>query len=258
MRVVSRVLLLSLLSLLACEKSPGGVHVVVSGPLTPGADFDRLSVVASLPDGAPLALATLEGDALKLPATFNFESGPATPEGTRVSVRATAELAGIVRSTASGEATLTVGTGTTLQLTLPPIPVPPDAGTPVEACDNGVDDDGDDLRDCADPDCDGVSCQPGGLTCAAGVCGCSATTGVFSALPGLTPRMAPQGLFPTVGPYAGTLLVVGGRDGTGRPLATVDVLSPATGLTARGLLQLPRAETAALALTDGGVVVLGG
>ncbi|WP_164010710.1 hypothetical protein [Pyxidicoccus trucidator] len=259
MRVVSHVLLLALLPLLACEKSPGGIHVVVGGPLTPGVDFDRLSVVASLPDGAPLALATLEGNALRLPATFNFESGPATPEGTRVSVRATAERAGIVRSTAVGEATLTIGTGTTLQLTLPPIPAPPDAGAPVEACDNGVDDDGDDLRDCADPDCDGVSCQPGGLTCTSGACGCSGgTTGAITELPGVTHRTAPQVLFPSVGPFAGSLLVIGGRDGTGRPVGTVDVISPSAGLTARGALLVPRAEAAALALTDGGVVVLGG
>ncbi|MBZ4417596.1 kelch repeat-containing protein [Myxococcus sp. RHSTA-1-4] len=260
MRAASRVLLLALLlPLLACEKSPGGVHVVVSGPLTPGVDFDRLSVVASLPEGTPLAVATLEGDALKLPATFNFESGPATPEGTRVSVRATAERSGTVRSTTSGEATLTPGSGTTLELSLPPIPVPPDAGTPVEACDNGVDDDGDDLRDCADPDCDGESCQPGGLTCGGGVCGCAGgPMGTVSEQPGFTRRTAPLALFPAVGPYADTLVVTGGRDGAGRPVATVEVWSPESGGLARGSLLVARGEAAALALTDGGVVVLGG
>ena len=260
MRAASRVLLLALLlPLLACEKSPGGVHVVVSGPLTPGVDFDRLSVVASLPEGTPLAMASLEGDALKLPATFNFESGPATPEGTRVSVRATAERSGMVRSTTSGEATLTPGSGTTLELSLPPIPVPPDAGTPVEACDNGVDDDGDDLRDCADPDCDGQSCQPGGLTCGGGVCGCAGgPTGTVSEQPGFTRRTAPLALSPAVGPYADTLVVTGGRDGAGRPVATVEVWSPESGGLARGSLLVARGEASALALTDGGVVVLGG
>jgi hypothetical protein len=260
MRGVPRLLLLALvLPLLACEKTPGGVHVVVSGPLTPGVDFDRLSVVASLPDGAPLALATLEGEALKLPATFNFESGPATPEGTRVSVRATAERSGTVRSTASGEATLTSGTGTTLELTLPPLPVPPDAGTPGEACDNGADDDGDDLRDCADPDCDGRRCQPGGLTCASAVCGCAgAPLGTLTELAGFTRRAAPVALVPAAGPYAGALLVAGGRDDAGRPLATVDAFFPSTGRHAPGTLTVARAEATALSLPDGGVVVLGG
>jgi hypothetical protein len=260
MRAASRVLLLALLlPLLACERTPGGVHVVVSGPLTPGVDFDRLSVVASLPEGAPLALATLEGESLRLPATFNFESGPATPEGTRVSVRATAERSGTVRSTASGEATLTRGTGATLELSLPPLPVPPDAGTPTEACDNGVDDDGDDLRDCADPDCDGDTCQPGGLTCVGGVCACAGgPTGTVAEMPGFARRTAPLALFPTVGPYAGALVVAGGRDGNGRPVPAVDAWFPESSRFLRGALSVARAEAAALALPDGGVVVLGG
>ena len=115
--------LLFLWPLLACESTPGGVHVVVEGALVPGSDFDRLSVVAlQAGTGTPLGLATLEGAELHLPATFNFESGPATPAGTRLSVRATAELAGVVRSTVSGEATLTAKGGATLTLTLPPIP----------------------------------------------------------------------------------------------------------------------------------------
>ncbi len=257
MRAALPILLLALL--VACEKTPEGLHVVVSGPLTPRVHFDRLSVVASLPDGAPLALSTLEGDALKLPATFNFESGPTTPEGTRVSVRATAELAGIVRSTASGEATLSPGTGSTLELTLPPISAPPDAGMPTEACDNGADDDGDDLRDCADPDCDGRGCQPGGLTCSSGVCSCArTTTGIVTEHPGFTRRTAPLALAPSVGPFAGLLLVTGGRDGAGRPLATVETFTPGAVPTVRGALSVARAEAAGLALADGGVVVLGG
>ncbi|QSQ21413.1 hypothetical protein JY651_40535 [Pyxidicoccus parkwayensis] len=260
MRAALPALLLALLPLLACEKTQEGVHVVVSGPLTPRVDFDRLSVVAALPDGSPLALATLEGDALKLPASFNFESGPATPEGTHVSVRATAELAGTVRSAASGEATLAPGSGSTLELALPPIPTPPDAGTPTEACDNGVDDDGDDLRDCADPDCNGLRCQPGGLTCSSGVCGCPGrtTTGLVTEYPGFTRRASPLALVPSAGPYAGQLLVTGGRDDSGRPLATVESFAPGAKPTVRGSLQVPRAEASALALADGGVVVLGG
>lgn len=259
MRAALPALLLALLPLLACEKTQEGVHVVVSGPLTPREDFDRLSVVASLPDGAPLALATLEGDALKLPASFNFESGPSTPEGTRVSVRATAERSGIVRSTASGDATLAPGTGTTLELTLPPIPAPPDAGTPTEVCDNGADDDGDDLRDCADPDCNGLACQPGGLTCSGGVCGCTnRTTGVVTEHPGFTRRSAPLAVVPSTGPYAGQLLVTSGRDNAGRPVATVETFTSGSPPAVHGALSVARAGASLLALTDGGIVVLGG
>jgi hypothetical protein len=107
---------------------------VVEGALVPGTDFDRLSVVA-LQGGTstPLALATLEGAELRLPATFNFESGPATPAGTRISVRATAERAGVVRSTAAGETTLAEKGGASLTLTLPPIP-PPTRAPPTGPC----------------------------------------------------------------------------------------------------------------------------
>ncbi len=43
------------------------------------------------------------------------------------------------------------------------------SGTPDELCDNGVDDDGDGVIDCADPDCQGWTCGPG-QTCAGGSC----------------------------------------------------------------------------------------
>jgi hypothetical protein len=46
-------------------------------------------------------------------------------------------------------------------------PPPP----PAETCTNGVDDDGDTLADCADPECDGRTCS-GGRTCRSGACGC--------------------------------------------------------------------------------------
>ncbi|MFY2560281.1 hypothetical protein ACN469_21905 [Corallococcus terminator] len=260
MRAAFRVLTLALLStLLACEKTPGGVHVVVDGPLTPGVDFDRLSVIASLPDGVPLAVATLEGAALRLPATFNFESGPATPEGTRVSVRATAERAGIIQSTASGEAALTAGSGARLSLTLPAIPETPDAGPPVESCDNGVDDDGDGLGDCADPDCVGASCQPGGLVCANSVCACpGGVTGVISERPGFARRSDPLVVAPGTGPHAGALVMVGGRDDSGKPVSTVEIFFPATSRFLASNLAVPRAEASALVLEDGQVVVLGG
>ncbi|NTX05893.1 hypothetical protein [Myxococcus sp. CA040A] len=260
MRAAFRVLTLALLStLLACEKTPGGVHVVVDGPLTPVVDFDRLSVIASLPDGTPLAVATLEGAALRLPATFNFESGPATPEGTRVFVRATAERSGIIQSTASGEAALTPGSGARLSLTLPAVPEPPDAGPPVESCDNGVDDDGDGLGDCADPDCVGASCQPGGLVCANSVCACpGGVTGVITERPGFARRSDPLVVAPSTGPHAGALVMLGGRDGAGKPVSTVEIFFPETGRFIASDLAVGRAEAAALVLDDGAVVVLGG
>ncbi|MCP3165956.1 Kelch repeat-containing protein [Myxococcus qinghaiensis] len=260
MRAAFRVLTLALLStLLACEKTPGGVHVVVDGPLTPGVDFDRLSVIASLPDGTPLAASTLEGAELRLPATFNFESGPATPEGTRVSVRATAERAGVIQSTASGEAALSAGSGARLSLTLRAIPEQPDAGPPVESCDNGVDDDGDGLGDCADPDCVGASCQPGGLVCANSVCACpGGITGVISERPGFARRSDPLVVAPSTGPLAGALVMVGGRDDSGKPVSTVEIFFPANGRFLESDLTVPRAEASALVLEDGQVVVLGG
>jgi hypothetical protein len=252
--------LLLLWPLLACETTPGGVHVVVEGALVPVTDFDRLSVVASQAGtGVPLALATLEGPELRLPATFNFESGPATPAGTRITVRATAELAGVVRSTASAETELAEKGGARLTLTLPPIPSPPDAGTAVEACDNGLDDDGDGLRDCADPECEGRGCQPGGLTCGGGVCGCTGrTVGVPVVRSGFARRSAPVALVPGSGPLAGTLVVAGGRDSQGRPSPALDVFFVETGRLSSRTLAVERAEASAVALNDGGVVVLGG
>ncbi len=258
---LSRLLpLLLLWPLFACESTPGGVHVVVEGALVPGTDFDRLSLVAFQGGtSTPLAVATLEGAELHLPATFNFESGPATPAGTHLSVRATAELSGVVRSTASGEATLTEKGGASLTLTLPPIPPPPDAGTAVEACDNGLDDDGDGLSDCADPDCEAKSCQPDGLTCGGGVCGCSGRmVGALVVRSGFSRRSQPTALVPGTGPLAGALVVAGGRDAQGRPSGALDVYFTETGRLSSQALAVPRAEASGVTLVDGGVVVLGG
>lgn len=260
MRAPSLLLVLVLLPLWACESPRGGVHVVVDGPLAPGADFDRLTVVASLKEGpVPLAVATLEGAELKLPASFNFESGPSTPEGTQVWVRATAERAGVVQATASGEATLTGGAGASLTLTLPARPSRPDAGTPREVCDNGLDDDGDGLNDCADPDCESASCLAGGLTCQAGACGCvGRPAGTTLARSGFSRRTGPQAVVPPVGPFAGALVVAGGRDALGEPSALVDIYFPETNRRDQGTLQVGRAEASLVALPDGGVGILGG
>jgi hypothetical protein len=252
--------LLLLFPLLACESTPGGVHVVVEGTLVPGVDFDRLSVVALQPGtGDPLALATLEGPDLRLPATVNFESGPATPAGTRITVRATAERAGVVRSTAIGEAALTEKTGVRLTLTLPPIPLPPDGGMAVEVCDNGLDDDGDGQRDCADSDCETRGCQPGGLTCSGGVCGCGGRpVGTPVVRRGFSRRSQPSALMPRTGPLANALVVAGGRDGQGRPSAALDVFFVESSRFSTRMLAVERAETHLVTFNDGGVAVLGG
>lgn len=255
-----RLLLLLLWPLLACESARGGVHVVVEGPLVPGTDFDRLSVVAFQGGtSTPLALATLEGAELHLPATFNFESGPATSAGTLISVRATAERAGVVRSTASGEATLAEKGGASLTLMLPPLPLPPDAGMSVEACDNGQDDDGDGLRDCADPECEAQSCQPGGLTCSGGVCTCPGrAVGAPVVRQGFARRGQPVAVVPVTGPLAEALVVAGGRDSLGRPSTALDVYFTATSRLSSRALAVERAEASVVTLLDGGVGVLGG
>lgn len=260
MRAPSLLLVLVLLPLWACESPRGGVHVVVDGPLVPGADFDRLTVVASLKEGrVPLAVSTLEGAELKLPATFNFESGPATPEGTQVEVRATAERAGVVQSLASGEASLTRGAGASLTLTLPAIPPRPDGGTPREVCDNGLDDDGDGLGDCADPDCEGAPCLAGGLTCQAGACGCAGRpAGTTLERSGFSLRTGAQAVVPPAGPLAGALVVAGGRDALGEPSRGVDLYFPETNRQQQGTLQVGRAEASLVALPDGTVGILGG
>lgn len=234
--------------------------MVVEGTLVAGVDYDRLSVVALQEGtGTPLALATLEGADASLPATVNFESGPATPAGTRISVRATAERAGVVRSAVLAEATLTEKAGVRLTLTLPPIPPPPDAGMPVEVCDNGVDDDGDGLRDCADGECDNRGCQPGGLFCGGGVCGCGGrAAGTPVSRPGFARRSQPVALMPRSGPLANALVVAGGRDALGRPSAALDVFFVETSRFSTRMLAVERAEPSLVALNDGGVVVLGG
>ena len=234
--------------------------MVVEGPLVPGTDFDRLSVVAfQAGTSTPLALATLEGADLHLPATFNFESGPATPAGTSISVRATAERAGVVRSTVSGEATLAEKTGASLTLVLPPLPSPPDAGTSVEACDNGLDDDGDGLRDCADPECEAQSCQPGGLTCSSGICTCPGrAVGAPVVRQGFARRAQPAAVVPGMGPLAEALVIAGGRDSLGRPSTALDVYFTAASRLSSRTLAVERAEASLVTLMDGGVGVLGG
>jgi hypothetical protein len=234
--------------------------VVVEGPLVPGRDFNRLSVVAfQAGTGTPLAVATLEGAELHLPATFNFESGPATPAGTLISVRATAELEGVVRSTISGEATLTAKSGASLTLTLPPIPSPPDGGSTGEVCDNGADDDGDGLSDCADPQCEGKSCQPGGLVCGGGACTCpGGTVGTSLVRQGFARRSQPAAVVASTGPLADALVVAGGRDALGRPSSALEVYFTTASRLSSRTLAVERAEASLVALADGGVGVLGG
>jgi hypothetical protein len=69
-------------------------------------------------------------------------------------------------------------------------PPPPDAGTPCvpsseteSACSGGVDEDCDGQRDCADSDCEAMSCAEGGFTCGSGGC---ILPGVLPDLPAFT------------------------------------------------------------------------
>src|SRR3954470_5548620 len=51
----------------------------------------------------------------------------------------------------------------------------PDAGCVAspEICDDGLDEDCDQLIDCQDPDCDGLACATGAMACVGGQCLCS-------------------------------------------------------------------------------------
>lgn len=242
----------------ACEPVPAGVHVTVDSELIPGQDFDRLTVIAArADDDASLIAESLQGDALKLPATFNFVSGPHIVSGTRLKIHATAEKNGLVVSAVSGEATLEPKTGSTLSLTLPGRVVP-DAGGPVELCDNGVDDDGDLKPDCLDPDCDGKTCLVGGLVCASRKCSCGqGSAGVVTELNPLTPRLSPQVVHLREGPFANSVAIIGGR-AAGELNGTVDFLSLANGSITSVPLQAPRESAAVVPLADGGLLLAGG
>jgi uncharacterized repeat protein (TIGR01451 family) len=91
------------------------------------------------------------------------------PIGTNRTFRLLAFDAGgklIFRGTAEG---VTISTGeNTVSITLIPV---------VEVCDNGIDDDGDGLIDCADPDCNGQGCNSSNssLVCVNHRCGVPAT-----------------------------------------------------------------------------------
>ncbi len=243
-----------------CRVPEAGLHVVVEGALTPGVDFDRLSLVASS-DGKPLLAEVVEGEELTLPFTFNVLSGPATPPGTRVSLLASAEREGEVVSAIRGEAELQSGTGSTLVLTLPDlVPTSPDGGAPPELCDDGFDDDGDGLADCADPDCASKACADDGLVCSAGACGCGEDGRVGTwrqPLPGLADRTAVRLLMLERGARAGWWVLAGGEeDGSASPKLELfrpgqNLLEPLSPSPARGAVAL-------VELSDGSVVLIGG
>ncbi len=256
-----------------CRTPEVGLHVTVAGPLVPGAQFDRLSLVAYLADDrTPLYSERVEGEALALPFAFNLLGGPGTPEGTRVHVLASAELSGSVVSAARGEALLLPGEGGRLELTLP-VPVePPAQPLPTEACDDGEDNDDDGLADCADPDCAGETCASGGRVCtalegsnsggsgaAAAVCGCGAKTlGQWQPpLPGFTPRTGALALRLEEGPRAGSILIAGGIESTG-PSKRVELYRPELSQLESVTLSAARAEPALAELPGGDVLVIGG
>jgi hypothetical protein len=117
------------LAAVSCGAAQAGLHVVVSGNLIAGQDYDQLSVeVARASDAKSLAVETAQGSELRLPMSFNFVSGPTTPAGTELTVTARALHAGAMVSTASGKATLALKEGALLELTLPPVAQLLDAG----------------------------------------------------------------------------------------------------------------------------------
>lgn len=244
--------------LLACSQpQEGGLHVVVAGALTPGADFDRLSVVVRLDDedATPLALEVFEASSLSgLPVRVNFVSGPGTPRGTALEVLATAELAGVVRSAVKGKATLEGDTGGLLELTLPSPPTRDTGDVPTEVCSNGLDDDADGLADCADEDCEALPCATmGGLTCGGGSCGCpSGVVGVYAERSGLAEALSPQATLIGAGARAGQVAVLG------RDAASVQLFDPVSLQVSSLSLPAARSLASLAALEDGTLLVVGG
>lgn len=241
-----------------CREPQAGLHVEIDGPLVPGTDFDRLSLVAYLADdGTPLYSDSL--DAPDLPVSFNLLSGPGTPEGTKVEVLASAERAGEVVSAARGTGVLRRGEGETLRLTLPAIPAAPDGGI-VEVCDDRVDDDGDGLADCADPDCEASVCGSGGRRCVMGACGCpgGAPLGVWwTPVSGFAARSGAQAIALDKGPAAGAVLLAGGTGADGQPTGVVELYRPGIALQTI-TLQVARTDATFLVTDDGSVLVAGG
>lgn len=248
------------LLLAACGVAPGGVHVTIDSPLSPGRDFDHLSVTAFLADGkVPLKTERFEGDDLTLPKTVNFVSGKATAAGTRVVVEATAELNGQIVSFAKGEAVLEARDGAQLALTLPAAVLPADGGRPQELCDNGVDDNGDGRADCADDQCDGKSCLAGGLQCMSKRCTCaSGTAGGLSTRSGFQNRSNPTAVRIAVGPFADHLAIVGGKLSDGGVTTTVELVGLTSTSFSTTALNSPRERFNLVALADGGLLVAGG
>ncbi|MBM4378834.1 MAG: hypothetical protein FJ086_05965, partial [Deltaproteobacteria bacterium] len=248
-------LLTLLLPLAAChEPAPGGTQVEVSSTLLPGVDVDRVDVIARVEEsGVALGVISVEGADLRLPLKVNFVSGKSTAAGMALQVSASATWRGEVVATASGEVALAEGEGSSLKLTLVPTRRAEQPGVR-EVCDNGVDDDADGLADCHDPECESRGCQAGGLTCISGRCSCAGgvvgmpveSSGTF--LPRLDPRVVVL--------QDGTLVTVGGRDTSGAPVGTVEFYADGV-LTTRSLATT-RTDFAALALSDGGMVVAGG
>lgn len=106
----------------------------MNGELTPGLDFDRLTVTATSLEGKRPESTTLElkGAELQWPMTFNFLSGARSGVGTSVEVVARAWLGSGAVSIAVGHAELSPGTGSALELFLER-DIPIEEGSPEDA-----------------------------------------------------------------------------------------------------------------------------
>lgn len=129
---------------LACPAAKGGVHVVVSGQLRAGEDFDQLElrVERGQAGGELLESARLEGGELgELPVSFNLVSGEAVPAGAVLWVVATALKSGVPVASAAASVTLQTGEGAAVELVLT-APGGQDAGEDAGAQDAGAQDAG--------------------------------------------------------------------------------------------------------------------
>lgn len=131
---------------LSCSSAARGVHVSVEGELSPGVDFDRLTVEVTVPgQSAPLASQSVSGAELHaLPMTFNLVSGPRSATSDELRVTARAHLGLQLVSQASAQVRPEPGSGAvlTLRLTMASSDAGVDAGEVPDAGDAGTADAG--------------------------------------------------------------------------------------------------------------------
>ncbi|MBI3184039.1 MAG: hypothetical protein HYZ28_18045 [Myxococcales bacterium] len=176
--------MVALAAAVGCRRPDGGLHVVIDGRLQPGSDFDRLTLEVSRLDGESIVEESLEAESLRpLPVSFNLLSGPSTPPGTELRLRARAYLKARVVSQAEAQGKLLTATGGEMRLWLPDPAVDDgglDAGLDAGPADAGTDagDDGGDAGvDGGRPDGGDAGIVDGGLGSP-----CSADAGCGSGL----------------------------------------------------------------------------